>query len=108
MATRKSQLIEALEDNKETIQDVMEVFWQEYIVNERGYPDYGEIKHGTFNDLPEKNFHAGYGGINGEPCIAFTEKFVYISIQYDGFEWMEAIPRNPDSVGKSIPWPGGG
>ncbi len=58
------------------------------------------------NYLPHRLFDQGYGGTNGEPLIAFTKKYVYICVQYDGAEWMEAIPRHPEVVGNIIPWPG--
>jgi len=60
----------------------------------------------SFADLPEREFDDGHGGTEGEPCIAFSEKYVYIKIQYDGSEHFDAIPRHPKSV-TWIPWPGG-
>mgnify|MGYP001611688840 FL=1 len=58
-------------------------------------------------ELPERTFDAGYGGTNGEPVICFSDRYVYIKVQYDGSEWIEAIPRHPEFVKDSIPWPGG-
>ncbi|MDO8630477.1 MAG: hypothetical protein Q7R41_08285, partial [Phycisphaerales bacterium] len=43
---------------------------------------------------------------HGRPLIAFSERYVYIRVQYDGESWMDAIPRDPSSV-TFIPWPGG-
>ena len=57
--------------------------------------------------LPEREYDTGFGGINGPPFIAFSEKYVYISVQYDGAETIEAIPRHPEFLGRRIPWPGG-
>ena len=58
-------------------------------------------------DLPSREFDAGYGGTNGEPCIAFSPRHVYIKSQYDGAERFVAIPRHPEHIGTGIPWPGG-
>ena len=63
------------------------------------------IVHCGFADLPESEYDNGYGGTNGPAFIAFTDKYVYISVQYDGSESIEAIPRHPEFIGDSIPWP---
>jgi len=61
----------------------------------------------TVEGLPDREFDDGYGAVEGEPMIAFGPNYVYISVQYDGSEHVEAIPRNPDIVTNPIPWPGG-
>jgi hypothetical protein len=61
----------------------------------------------AFSELPAREYRTGFGGTEGPPFIAFSERYVYISVQYDGCEWIEAIPRHPESLGKTIPWPGG-
>lgn len=60
-------------------------------------------------DLPKRQYDDGYGGTNGPEFIAFSDRFVYVSVQYDGSEGVEAIPRHPDvvEIQGSIPWPGG-
>ncbi len=110
MTTRKAQLLSAMESVGDSPNNVEKIFY----INNGGKEWYSfydepkpEVEEVIFDNLPEREFHEGYGGTNGEPCIAFTKDYVYICIQYDGSEWMEAIPRNPDSVGDSIPWPGG-
>lgn len=59
------------------------------------------------NSLPGREFDAGYGSPEGEPAIGFSERYVYIKVQYDGSEWVEKIPRHPEFVESPIPWPGG-
>lgn len=65
------------------------------------------IIHCGFTDLPEREYDAGYGGTNGPAFLAFSDKYVYISTQYDGSETIDAIPRHPEFIDDSIPWPGG-
>lgn len=105
MATRKSQLLEALQ-NGDRPEDLI-CFVQEHegpiYLGEQEVPP---VRRCTFNELPEREFDDGFGGPEGEPCIAFSDRFVYICVQYDGAEHMEAIPRNPEDVDGEIPWPG--
>ena len=61
----------------------------------------------TFDELPERAYDPSYGAPEGEPFIGFSDRYVYISLQYDGSEWIAPIPRNPDMVGVTIPWPVG-
>lgn len=58
-------------------------------------------------ELPERKFDAGFGGVNGEATICFSATRVYIRAEYDGSEWFQAIPRNPENVGDDIPSVGG-
>ncbi len=51
-----------------------------------------------FENLPDREFDAGYGSPEGEPFIGFSKDFVYIRAVYDGSEWVEAIPRHPDRM----------
>jgi hypothetical protein len=60
-----------------------------------------------FADLPEREFYAGYGAVQGEPTIAFSDRYVYIRSVYDGAEAFEAVPRHPEHV-TFIPEVGGG
>lgn len=57
-----------------------------------------EIVRCRFKDLPERAFSAGYGGVEGEPVICFSDKYVYVKVVYDGSEWVEAVPRHPHVV----------
>ena len=40
-------------------------------------------------------FDAGYGGTCGHSFYAWTEKFVYFPVCYDGSEWVGFVPRGP-------------
>lgn len=51
-------------------------------------------------------FDAGYGGTEGKPFAAYSEKYVYFPGCYDGSEWIAWVPRNP--TGKAIEHIGGG
>lgn len=110
MTTIKEQIIKALVDG-DTVDEMVCMYqdnegeWYSFHDNAKPPP----IIQCSFHDLPERDYDSGYGGTNGAPFIGFTPKHVYISVQYDGAEWVEAIPRNPDSVkDEGIPWPGGG
>lgn len=59
-------------------------------------------------ELPMREFDGGYGSPEGEPAIGFSPRYVYIKVQYDGSEWVDAVPRHPEHVKRPIPWPGGG
>ena len=43
----------------------------------------------------DKEFYAGHPRIEGEPFWAWTKTSVYFCIVYDGAEWIERVPRNP-------------
>jgi len=105
MSTRKKQLTEALQ--KGDTPEMLTCFF----MDEHGQPwstDESSPVIGPcgFDDLPDREFDSSWGGTEGPPTIAFSERFVYICVQYDGSEWMTAIPRNPDQA-TFIPWPGG-
>lgn len=40
-------------------------------------------------------FNAGYGEVNGKPFTAWSDRYVYFPICYDGSEWVGRAPRNP-------------
>lgn len=42
-----------------------------------------------------KEFDSGYGGAEGKDFTAWSEKYVYFPVCYDGAEWVERAPRNP-------------
>lgn len=64
----------------------------------------------TFDELPTREYDSGYGGVNGEYFIGFTERFVYVRSVYDGAEWIDAVPRSPEQFTASPQFPelGGG
>jgi hypothetical protein len=45
-------------------------------------------------------FDAGPGRTNGPPVLAWTERNVYFPVAYDGSEWIESAPRNPQLEGQ--------
>ncbi len=47
----------------------------------------------TEEELLQK-FDAGFGGSEGKPFTAWSEKYVYFPIVYDGAEWVGKAPRN--------------
>lgn len=51
------------------------------------------------------DFDTGYGRIEGKAFTAWTKNFVYFPAQYDGKEWVESVPRNPN--GAATPHIGG-
>ncbi len=64
----------------------------------------------TFEDLPTREFDEGFGGVEGEPTIAFSPNYVYVRRVYDGAEDFCAVPRNPEMIKTvgNIPEVGGG
>lgn len=54
-----------------------------------------EIIYCTLTDKElEEEFYSGYGMSNGKPFTAWSEKYVYFPVVYDGAEWVERVPRN--------------
>ena len=45
--------------------------------------------------LPVREFHAGYGGVEGEQVLCFSERYVYFKVEYDGAEGVTAVLRDP-------------
>lgn len=110
MVTLKEQLLKAIEETNDD-PNTLVCFYQP-VPEDVNYPGWhqnecDEPLQCTIDELPTDEFDAGYGGPNGSPSIAFSDKFIYIRVQYDGSEWFEAIPRHPEHVTKPIPWPGG-
>ena len=44
----------------------------------------------------EIEFYKGQGGENGMSFVAYTENWIYFSMVYDGREYVDCIPRNPN------------
>ena len=93
MATAKTLLKDALEENGETPADLEFVMYclRGCYLSAAPSPTVTD-----FNGLPERQFDASYGGVEGEDVIAFSSRFIYVKGQYDGSEWMEAVPRTPE------------
>lgn len=51
-------------------------------------------------------FDSGYGGVNGKNFTLWTKNHVYFPCSYDGAEWCDSVPRNPN--GKKTCHKGGG
>lgn len=43
-------------------------------------------------------FYTGYGTGEGKPFTAWTPKYVYFPVVYDGAEWVGSAPRNPCDI----------
>ena len=43
----------------------------------------------------DKKFDCDFGWAKGKPFTAWSEKYVYFPIVYDGAEWVGRAPRNP-------------
>ncbi len=54
------------------------------------------------NTLSEESmdveFDDGYGGSEGKPFTAWSEKYTYFPAVYDGAEWVARVLRNPCDV----------
>ncbi len=89
MATTKAQMLEAI---KEAGDDPSEVVccWS--------HPGVDELITSGVDELPERKYSAGYDGVEGEPCIAFSPRYVYVKEVYDGAECFVAVPRHPEFV----------
>lgn len=108
MATTKGQVAVALmpEEDRETLI----CFYQPIREDRWTTPPEAPIRC-TFDELPEREFSSGFGGVDGEPVICFGRHYVYVKCQYDGSEWVEAIPRTPDAAASwkgDLPVLGGG
>jgi hypothetical protein len=73
--TWKSLIIEAMQEQGETWEDVV----------------------GTTLTPEErdKEFYCGFGGSEGCPFTLWTTKRVYFPVVYDGAEWVASVPRSP-------------
>ena len=41
-------------------------------------------------------FDCSYGGAEGKPFTAWSERYVYFPASYDGSEWIAFVSRHPD------------
>ena len=62
-------------------------------------------KSGSEDDWTKK-FDNGYGTSEGPAVLAWTSFYVYFPVVYDGGEWLDCAPRNPQANGQ--PHVGGG
>ena len=111
MDTTKNQVRKAVKKVEDDLNELV-CFYQNY----EGRPywffkkrdNFPPIVKCNFDGLPERKFHSGFGGTEGEPVIAFSDNYVYVKVYYDGAEHVQAVPRHPESIGNNIPWYGGG
>lgn len=108
MDTTKNQVKEAVERVDDDV-NKLTCFYQ----NHQGQPYYREENilptiMCKFDELPEREFHDGFGGTEGEPVIAFSDNYIYVKVYYDGAEHVQAVPRHPENIKGNIPWYGGG
>jgi hypothetical protein len=45
-----------------------------------------------------EEFDPGYGGSEGKSFTAWSKKWVYFPVVYDGAEWVERVPRDPCKI----------
>ena len=67
--------------------------WEKLIKQEAG--DDKIIACTLSDDELVREFRDGYGGHEGAAFTAWSEKYVYFPIVYDGAEWVGRSPRNP-------------
>lgn len=48
----------------------------------------------------DKEFDNGYGSPEGSNVLAWSETHVYFPVVYDGAEWIESAPRDPQEFGQ--------
>ena len=72
-----------------------------------GKPLY-EISH--TNQVLDRPFYAGYGGVEFPPILAYDKSHVYFIVCYDGASWLERLPLTwaRATTLKGIPYFGGG
>ena len=105
MTTIKELLLECLEETGEA-SEALDCYYQTNDESRRACYD-DDVKptlyHCNFEGLPDDDFDAGFGGTHGPALIAFTDKYVYISSEYDGSEGITAVPRHHEHIGRLIP-----
>ena len=113
MTTWKALLTAKMSENRETYADVIYAnavpTYRHEIWKDASPEELEELKK-TFPSTFEKflppdvskgqwdeiEFDDGVGGENGMPFVVYTENWVYFPVCYDGSEWVDAIPRNPN------------
>lgn len=60
--------------------------------------DGDELTHCTLSEQQlDVRFDSGYGGHEGLEFTAWSERYVYFPVAYDGAEWVGRAPRHPES-----------
>lgn len=108
MTTTRELLEHVLTRTEERPEDI-ECFVVELREGEAAWQVEREAVRCSVEELPDRIFDDGYGGTEGDPFIGFGPNYVYVRGCYDGAEWIEAVPRNPETVtAHNIPEIGGG
>ncbi|MEE9132526.1 MAG: hypothetical protein V3U13_03110 [Gemmatimonadota bacterium] len=82
----------------------MSTTWRREIERARGTD--GPIIHCTMSEAElDTEFDNGFGGSEGRPFTAWSERRVYFPIVYDGSEWSGSAPRDP--CGEALEHQGG-
>jgi hypothetical protein len=82
--------------------------WREHLIDAmRVIKDEGPVvAWAPAEALFDVEFDDGYGGADGPAVLAWTERYVYFPVQYDGSEYLGSAPRNPQPEGQSHEgWP---
>jgi hypothetical protein len=75
--------------------------WAAELADAMGVEDPGPvIAYAPNEDAFAVPFDPGYGGAEGPPVLAWTATRVYFPVVYDGAEWLDSAPRNPQSEGQ--------
>jgi hypothetical protein len=48
-------------------------------------------------ELLDEKFDDSWGTAEARPFVAWSERWVYFPVTYDGAEWVSKVPRNPCS-----------
>lgn len=73
--------------------------WRKEIEQAMGYrkETLADVEGCTLNNQEmDASFDRGYGGAEGAPFTLWTKNHVYFPVVYDGSEWADSVPRNPN------------
>ncbi len=102
MTNTRRHVERAALENGETLAD-LDCYYHAYDEDDPNwYRDGHPVIHCRGDELPERRYDRGYGLVEGEPAICYSERFVYFRTGYDGFEEIQSIARHPDHIGKHI------
>lgn len=79
---------------------VMITTWYEMIKSEceSNGDDVSDLECTLNYERMHKEFDNGYGGAEGQSFTAWSTRFVYFPVCYDGAEWVGSVPRNPCDI----------
>jgi hypothetical protein len=83
------------------------VTWRELLAEASGDDVVTHVKPG--DEVLDVRFDDGYGVTGGPEFLAWSHRFVYFPVTYDGAEWVGRAPRHPDDPAGALgPEHGGG